>query len=87
MIEAALTPHESYVEPLLRAFRVPGVHAAAHITGGGLIDNLPRVLPDGLAARLSPSAWTIPPLYAWIEQLPPCRATRCIACSTWASAS
>ncbi len=67
VIEAALTPHESYVEPLLRAFRVPGVHAAAHITGGGLIDNLPRVLPDGLAARLSPSAWTIPPLYAWIE--------------------
>lgn len=67
-IEAALTPHESYVEALLRAFRVPGVHAAAHITGGGLIDNLPRVLPDGLAARLSPSAWAIPPLYAWIEE-------------------
>ncbi|MCY3913702.1 MAG: phosphoribosylformylglycinamidine cyclo-ligase [Chloroflexi bacterium] len=68
VIEAALTPHESYVEPLLRAFRVPGVHAAAHITGGGLIDNLPRVLPDGLAARLSPAAWAIPPLYAWIEE-------------------
>lgn len=68
VIEAALTPHESYVEPLLRAFQVPGVHAAAHITGGGLIDNLPRVLPDGLAARLSPEAWTIPPLYAWIEE-------------------
>ena len=67
VIEAALAPHESYVGPLLRAFRVPGVHAAAHITGGGLIDNLPRVLPEGLAARLSPAAWTIPPLYAWIE--------------------
>ena len=38
VIEAALTPHQSYVEELLRAFRVPGVHAAAHITGGGLID-------------------------------------------------
>ena len=68
VIEAALTPHESYVEALLRAFRVPGVHAAAHITGGGLIDNLPRVLPEGLAARLSPAAWAIPPLYAWIEE-------------------
>ena len=67
VIEAALTPHESYVEPLLQAFRVPGVHAAAHITGGGLVDNLPRVLPEGLAARLSPAAWAIPPLYAWIE--------------------
>ena len=67
-IEAALTPHESYVEALLRAFRVPGVHAAAHVTGGGLIDNLPRVLPDGLAARLSPAAWAIPPLYAWIQE-------------------
>ena len=66
-IEAALTPHESYVEALLRAFQIPGVHAAAHITGGGLIDNLPRVLPEGLAARLSPAAWAIPPLYAWIE--------------------
>ena len=68
VIEAALTPHQSYVEELLRAFRVPGVHAAAHITGGGLIDNLPRVLPDGLAVRLSPAAWTIPPLYAWIQR-------------------
>ncbi|MCY3782343.1 MAG: phosphoribosylformylglycinamidine cyclo-ligase [Chloroflexi bacterium] len=68
VIEAALTPHESYVAALLRAFQVPGVHAAAHITGGGLIDNLPRVLPDGLAARLSPAAWAIPPLYAWIQK-------------------
>lgn len=68
VIEAALTPHESYVAALLRAFQVPGVHAAAHITGGGLIDNLPRVLPDGLAARLSPAAWLIPPLYPWIEE-------------------
>ena len=67
VIDAALTPHASYVDALLRAFRIPGVHAAAHITGGGLIDNLPRVLPDGLAARLSPAAWTMPPLYAWIQ--------------------
>lgn len=68
VIEAALTPHVSYVKTLLRAFRVPGVHAAAHITGGGLIDNLPRVLPEGLAARLSPDAWAIPPLYAWVQE-------------------
>lgn len=67
-IEAALTPHVSYVDDLMRAFAVPGVHAAAHITGGGLVDNIPRVLPEGLAARLIPSMWNVPPLFKWVQE-------------------
>jgi len=68
-IQAALTPHESYVATLISAFQRPGVHAAAHITGGGLIGNVPRVLPDGLAARLVPSSWTIPPIFHWVQEV------------------
>ena len=67
-IEAALTPHVSYVDDLMHAFAVPGVHAAAHITGGGLVDNIPRVLPEGLTARLIPSMWSIPPLFKWVQE-------------------
>ncbi len=68
-IEAALTPHVSYVDDLTRAFAISGVHAAAHVTGGGLIDNVPRVLPEGLAARLTLTRWSIPPIFEWILRL------------------
>ncbi|MGB0499100.1 MAG: AIR synthase-related protein, partial [Rubricella sp.] len=42
--------------------------AAAHITGGGLTENLPRVLPEGLAARIDLGAWSLPPVFRWIER-------------------
>ena len=52
--EALLTPTRLYVKPALAAMRAGGVHALAHITGGGLTENLPRVLPEGLGARDRP---------------------------------
>jgi phosphoribosylformylglycinamidine cyclo-ligase len=60
---ALLAPHRSYLEPLLGLLGHPGLHAMAHITGGGLTDNVPRSLPAGCRARIRLSAWTVPPLF------------------------
>lgn len=62
--EALLTPTRIYVKPVLGVLPDHRVHALAHITGGGLTDNLPRVLPPGLRARIDLGAWTLPPLFA-----------------------
>ncbi|MBY6200518.1 phosphoribosylformylglycinamidine cyclo-ligase [Maritalea mobilis] len=63
---ALLTPTRLYVKPVLAAVRAGGVHALAHITGGGLTENLPRVLPEGLGAEIDLSSWTLPPVFAWL---------------------
>jgi phosphoribosylformylglycinamidine cyclo-ligase len=60
LADALLAPHPSYYAELAAAFRVPGTKVAAHITGGGLEENLPRVLPDGVGARIDIGAWTAP---------------------------
>jgi phosphoribosylformylglycinamidine cyclo-ligase len=61
--DALLAVHPSYL-PYVRAIQSAGVtiKSMAHITGGGLIDNVPRALPDHLAARLDPGAWSVPPI-------------------------
>lgn len=66
--EALLTPTALYVREALAAAETGAVHAMAHITGGGLIDNIPRVLPPGLAAVIETSAWTLPPVFRWLQQ-------------------
>ena len=58
--EWLLAPHLSYLAPLRPLLAHPGLHALAHITGGGLTDNLPRVLPDGLQAEIRFGSWEIP---------------------------
>ena len=66
--DALLEPHRSYlpmVHPLLAAGRIKGM---AHITGGGITDNLPRVLPHGTAAVVDASAWKVPPLFTWLRE-------------------
>ena len=63
---ALLTPTRLYVQPALAAVRAGGVHALAHITGGGLTENLPRVLPDDLGADINLDAWALPPVFAWM---------------------
>ncbi|NCT11712.1 MAG: phosphoribosylformylglycinamidine cyclo-ligase, partial [Rhodobacterales bacterium] len=65
---ALLTPTRLYVRAALAAVRAGGVHALAHVTGGGLTENLPRVLPDGLGATIDLGAWTLPPVFRWLAQ-------------------
>lgn len=64
--QALLAPTRLYVKPALAAIRAGGVHALAHITGGGLTENLPRVLPEGLGAHIDLGAWTLPPVFRWL---------------------
>jgi phosphoribosylformylglycinamidine cyclo-ligase len=63
---ALLAPTRLYVKQSLQAIRAGGVHALAHITGGGLTENPPRVLPEGLAAEIDLGAWTLPPVFRWL---------------------
>lgn len=64
--EALLTPTRLYVKPALAAVRAGGVHALAHITGGGITENLPRVLPKDLGAEIDLSAWKMPAVFGWL---------------------
>lgn len=68
--ETVLEPTRIYVKPLLALMReAPGlVKGMAHITGGGLLDNVPRVLPAGLSAHIDAAAWPLPPLFAWLRE-------------------
>jgi phosphoribosylformylglycinamidine cyclo-ligase len=63
---ALLTPTRIYVKSCLAATRTGKVKALAHITGGGLVENVPRVLPDRLAAAFDAEAWRLPPVFAWL---------------------
>ena len=65
---ALLTPTRLYVKSCLAAVRAGGVKALAHITGGGLIENIPRVLPEGLAAEIDAASWTLPPVFRWLAE-------------------
>ena len=66
---ALLEPHRSYL-PLIRPLLPSGlIKGMAHVTGGGITDNLPRILPTGTAARIDPSAWQVPPVFQWIQRI------------------
>ena len=65
---ALLTPTKLYVRSGLAAHRAGGLHALAHITGGGLTENLPRALPNGLGAQVDLSAWNLPPVIKWLAE-------------------
>ena len=64
--QALLTPTRLYVKQVLAAVRAGGVHALAHITGGGLTENPPRVIPDGLACQIDLGAWALPGVFKWL---------------------
>jgi phosphoribosylformylglycinamidine cyclo-ligase len=81
--EALLTPTEIYVQPALKLVRAGAVKGFAHITGGGLTENIPRVLPDGLGVALDADDWALPPVFRWmasIGSLPPAELARTFNC-------
>jgi phosphoribosylformylglycinamidine cyclo-ligase len=66
--DVILEPTRIYVKPVLKLLRGISVKGLAHITGGGLLENVPRVLPARLAARIERAAWNLPPLFQWLKQ-------------------
>ena len=66
--ETLLTPTRIYVKSLLELLKTVPVHAMAHITGGGITENLPRVLPEGLQANIDLSSWQFPEIFQWLQQ-------------------
>lgn len=73
--DALLTPTRLYVKPLLAALKIkndegtPAIKGMAHITGGGFVENVPRVLPDGFAAQIDANSWDLPPVFHWLAEL------------------
>ncbi len=66
--ETLLTPTRLYIKPLLELFHRIEVHGLAHITGGGLTENLPRTMPNNTVARISESSWQWPEIFIWLQE-------------------
>jgi phosphoribosylformylglycinamidine cyclo-ligase len=66
--DVVMEPTRIYVKPLLKLIEALPVKGMAHITGGGLTENIPRVLPEGVTAELKRGSWTIPPLFGWMQE-------------------
>ena len=67
--ETLLTPTKIYVKPALKACEAADVHGIAHITGGGFIENIPRILPDGLTAYIDLGTWPVLPVFSELQKL------------------
>jgi phosphoribosylformylglycinamidine cyclo-ligase len=68
LIDRLMAPTRIYVKPLLQLLREVTVHGVSHITGGGLVDNIPRVLPDGLEVVLNRSSWRREVVFEWLQR-------------------
>ncbi len=69
LAEELLKVHRSYLKPIRALIDARMLRGAAHITGGGITDNLPRILPSGLAAQIDVSSWTIPPIFERLREI------------------
>lgn len=67
--DVLLQVHRSYLKPLQSLVKADALSAAAHITGGGVTDNLPRVLPKGLAAAIDTGSWQVPPIFEMLRRI------------------
>jgi phosphoribosylformylglycinamidine cyclo-ligase len=68
LADALLAPHKSYLSVVSPLIERGGLKGLAHVTGGGITENLPRVLPEGCAAEVSRRAWTLPPIFRVLQQ-------------------
>jgi phosphoribosylformylglycinamidine cyclo-ligase len=68
LLDRLMAPTRIYVKPLLGLLREAPVHGMSHITGGGLVDNIPRVLPDGLEVVLERASWRRDPIFEWLQK-------------------
>ena len=68
LADVLMAPTRIYVKPLLALMQAMEVKGLVHITGGGLVENIPRVLADNLTAVLDGKSWTMPPLFQWLQQ-------------------
>jgi phosphoribosylformylglycinamidine cyclo-ligase len=66
--DALLTPHRSYLQSVYPLVAKGAIKGMAHITGGGITDNLPRVLPPGTAARVERARWEVPAIFQWLQR-------------------
>ena len=67
LAQALMTPTRIYIKPMMPLIRAGLIKACAHITGGGLIENPPRVIAEGLSAQFDWNAWTLPPVFQWLQ--------------------
>ncbi len=68
LADALMAPTTLYVKPILELLQAHDLHGMAHITGGGLTENIIRVIPDGLGLQIDASAWTLPPVFDWLQR-------------------
>ena len=68
LADALMAPTTLYVKPILELLQAHDLHGMAHITGGGLTENIIRVIPDGLGLDIDASAWTLPPVFDWLQR-------------------
>ncbi len=83
LANALLTATRIYVKSCLALAKADQVHAMAHITGGGLVENVPRVIPDTLQVRIDARSWTLPPVFQWLArggEIAPAEMTRVFNC-------
>jgi phosphoribosylformylglycinamidine cyclo-ligase len=83
LADALLAPTTIYVSPILALLRQHAVHGMAHITGGGLVENIIRVVPDGLGIHLDSTAWKLPAVFDWLQRegnVPPWEMWRTFNC-------
>lgn len=71
LLDALLAPTRIYVKPVRQLLAAIEIHAMAHITGGGLVENIIRVVPPGLGLDIEASAWPLPPVFAWLREAGP----------------
>jgi len=68
VVDALMAPTALYVKPVLALLKAHDLHAMAHITGGGLSENIIRVIPEGLGLEIDVTSWTMPPLFDWLQR-------------------